>query len=70
MGLALIFGWRNMTLTDEWIEVYDKAVAKGEDFKESIWWRLSVDVLPLGIDPEDSRVVAAIKDIKIRLDKE
>jgi hypothetical protein len=55
-------------LTDEWMEVYDNSVKSGEDFKKSIWWRLSVDTLPLGVDPEDPRVVAALQDIKKRLE--
>jgi len=59
-----------VTLTDEWLEVYDNSVKNGEDFKKSIWWRLSVDVLPLGIDTEDPRIIAAIQDIKIRLEKQ
>jgi hypothetical protein len=56
-----------MTLTDEWLEVYNDSVKKNEDFKGSIWWRLAIDVLPEGVDHTDPRVIAAIKDIKIRL---
>ncbi len=57
-----------MTLTDEWLEVYNDSVKNKEDFKKSIWWRLAVDVLPEGVDDTDPRVVAAIKDIKARLE--
>jgi hypothetical protein len=57
-----------MTLTDEWLEVYNDSVKKNEDFKKSIWWRLAVDVLPEGVDDTDPRVIEAIKDIKVRLE--
>jgi hypothetical protein len=56
-----------MTLTDEWLEVYNDSVKNNEDFKQSIWWRLAVDVLPEGVDDTDPRVIEAIKDIKARL---
>ena len=57
-----------MNLTDEWLEVYNKAVKDGEDFKKSFWWRMSATgILPLGVDTEDPRVIAAIKDINVRL---
>lgn len=57
------------TLTDEWLGVYDKAVKDGEDFKKSFWWRISATgELPYGVNTEDPRVIAAIKDIKIRLE--
>lgn len=56
-----------MTLTDEWLEVYNESVKSNEDFKQSIWWRLAVDVLPEGVDDTDPRVIAAIADIKVRL---
>lgn len=55
------------SVTDEWLEVYDRAVADGEDFKQSVWWRLAVDVLPNGVDKNDPRVVAAVADIRVRL---
>jgi hypothetical protein len=59
-----------MNLTDEWLEVYNNAVKNGEDFKKSFWWRMSAtSELPLGVDTEDPRVIAAIEDIKIRLQK-
>lgn len=56
-----------MTLTDEWLEVYNNSIKKNEDFKKSIWWRLAVDILPEGVDESDPRVIAAIEDIKARL---
>lgn len=56
-----------MTLTDEWLEVYNESVKNNEDFKQSIWWRLAVDTLPMGVDNTDPRVIAAIEDIKVRL---
>lgn len=52
------------TLTDEWIEAFDASVAAGENLADSIFWRLAPDFLPLGVDGDDPRVVAAIKKIK------
>lgn len=53
-----------ITLTDEWIECFDKDKANGK-IGSSIFWRLVAEVeLPMGVDEKDPRVVEAIEHIK------
>lgn len=50
-------------LTEEWLEVFEDAKAKGE--LTSIFFRLSISVLPEGVDPNDERVRKAIEEIRL-----
>lgn len=52
-----------MTLTDDWIETYEADKASGK-LGRSIFWKLAVDELPNGVDPNDPRVVAAIEHLR------
>ena len=55
-------------LTRDWLEVYYKAVARGDDFKASIWWRLAaMGELPLGVDTDHPEMIVALSDICLRI---
>lgn len=49
-------------ITQEWLDCYEDAKAKND--LRSIFFRLSLQVLPVGVDGDDPRVVAALADIK------
>lgn len=60
-----------MTLTDEWLEVFDDDVKAGKELADSVFWRLALHTLPEGVNPEDHRVksaLAAIRESVIRRD--
>lgn len=51
-----------MTLTDEWIECFQEA--KDADQLRTPFFRLAVLIgLPMGVDEDDERVRAALRDI-------
>lgn len=53
-----------MTLTDEWMELYDADMASGMNPENSFWYRMALSVLPEGVDDSDPRVVAALANIR------
>lgn len=44
------------SVTAEWLEVFDADVAAGNRLADSVFWRLSLDCLPEGVDPTNQRV--------------
>lgn len=51
-------------VTEEWVELFERDRAAGKNFAESIFWRLSAETLPAGVDAADPRVVAALDVIR------
>jgi len=52
------------TLTDDWVETFYACVVGGENPADSPFWLLAIHTLPLGVDPDDSRVVKILARIK------
>ncbi len=51
-------------ITREWLDFFQDRKANGDRLADSIFWRLAVDVLPLGVDPDHPEVKAAIEEIR------
>ena len=51
-------------LTQEWLDVFDECRRRGDNLADSIFWRLAITSLPLGVDRDDTAVRAAIEEIK------
>lgn len=49
-------------LTDEWLDVFEQGKQEGD--LTGIFFRLVIYQLPLGVDAEDPRVIAAIEEIR------
>ena len=56
-------------LTDEWLGVFSDCKARGENLADSIFWRMALECLPMGVDPEDQRVVDALAEIRAAVDQ-
>lgn len=50
-------------ITNDWLEVFQKSKSEPAGLK-SIFFRLALTTLPVGVSPEDPRVVAAIEEIR------
>lgn len=50
-------------LTQEWLKVYRDLKANGENPSDSIFFRLALHVLPIGVDPDEPEVKQAIAEI-------
>ena len=62
-------GHRSKELTDEWLEVFDMEKEKKNQDKthllaDSVFFRLALHSLPLGVDDQDPRIIAALQEIK------
>jgi hypothetical protein len=57
------------SLTQEWLECYRDDKANGENPADHIFWRLALDVLPEGVNPNDPQVIAAIAEIRTACEK-
>jgi hypothetical protein len=58
-----------MTLTEEWLECFQESKAKGEDLRQSAFWRLAVLAgPPLGINEDDFRVQKVLREIQAALE--
>ena len=56
-------------LTDEWLGRLEDAKKRGEVLADSIFWRLAVDFLPLGVDPDDELVKGALEEIRASISR-
>lgn len=54
----------NDELTREWLEVFNEHKAYGGDPANSIFFRMALHTLPLGVDPENEDVKKAIEEIR------
>lgn len=55
-------------VTHEWLEFFDKEKQNPENLRR-IFWRLAPSFLPEGVDPNDTRVQAALEQIGKANDK-
>ncbi len=57
-------------ITRDWLDVFEKSKRAGEELEKSVFWRLAVFVLPLGVDPEHPDVQKALAEIKAAMNKQ
>ena len=51
-------------LTREWLDCFERSKAAGECLADSIFWRLALYELPLGVDRDEPCVQVALTEIR------
>jgi hypothetical protein len=56
-------------LTYEWLKTFAECKTSGENLANSVFWRLALHALPLGVDGNNPEVRAALKEIQVAVEK-
>lgn len=51
-------------ITRDWLEVFRESKERGEDLSCSVFWRLALHTLPLGVDGNCEEVKQAVREIQ------